>query len=154
MTVKDILFMLLAHHPREDLSHTIRIKIGKREVYLCARCTAMYSALAVSFLIFTYVLNLYLLPVEMTTIIALIFGIPVIVSWGKQTLTDRDNSNKTRISTGIGGGIGLAMLFYLPSPLRELLIFGIFGVVFLILYFGKIWRYKKEDSPVRERENV
>ncbi len=149
MTVKDIIFMLLAHHTRDDLSHTIRIKIGKREIYLCARCTAMYSALAVSFLIFTFFIDLKLLPVLGTIITALAFGIPVIISWGKQTFTGRDNSNRTRISTGVGGGIGLAMLFYLPSPIRELMILGIFGAVFLILYFGKIRRYKKEDSPVR-----
>lgn len=147
MKLKDILFMLLAHHPRENLSHTIRIPIGKRAIYLCARCSAIYSALLVSFLIFANFIDLRLLPTWSILIIALTVGTPVIIAWGKQTLTGRDNSNKTRILTGIGGGIGLTMLFYLPSPDRELMIVGIFGLVFLILYFGKI-RPMKRDTQV------
>ncbi|NVM55032.1 MAG: DUF2085 domain-containing protein [Candidatus Helarchaeota archaeon] len=150
MKVKDFFFLLLAHHPRDDLSHTVRVPIGKREIYLCARCTALYSSLAIALILFTYVIDLVLLPFWVTLIVALAFGIPIILSWGKQTITGRDNSNRTRISTGIGGGIGLAMLFYLPTPLREFFIFGIFSVVFAILYFGKIRRYKKSSLEVQQ----
>lgn len=134
--------MLLAHHSRDDLSHTIKISIRNHEIYLCARCTAIYTSLAISALLFTFLIHLSLLPVWLRIILALTAGTPVILSWGKQTLIGRENSNKTRILTGIGGGVGLAMLFYLPSPLRELMIFGIFGIVFIILYFGKIRKYK------------
>lgn len=150
MKVKEFFFLLLAHHTRDNLSHTIRIPIGKREIYLCARCTAMYSALAISFFVFTFGINLFLLPFWVTLSVALVFGVPVILSWSRQTITGRDNSNLTRITTGIGGGIGLAMLFYLPTPLRELMIFGIFGIVFLVLYFGKIRRYKREDPQFQQ----
>ncbi len=150
MTVKDVLFLLLAHHTRDNLSHTIRIPLGKeRAIYLCARCTAIYSALAVSFVLFTFVLDIRALPLWGTIVLAYSFGTPSIVSWAKQTITGRDNSNATRIVTGSGGGIGLAILFYLPTPLRELSIFGIFGTIFLILYFGKIRKYRKEVAAYR-----
>ena len=154
MKWKDILFMLLAHHDRNNLSHTIRISIGKREIYLCARCTAIYSSLAISIVLFAYLINLSLLPTWITILISLTFGLPVIVSWSKQTITNRDNSNTTRITTGIGGGIGLAMLIYLPTPYRELMIFSTFGSVFLILYFGKIRRYKRSSLEVQQRSNL
>jgi len=134
--------MLLAHHSRDDLSHTIRISIKNHEIYLCARCTAIYTSLAISVLLFIFLINFSVLPVWGKIILALTLGMPVILSWGKQTLTKKENSNKTRISTGIGGGVGLAMLFYLPSPIRELMIISIFGIVFIILYFGKIRRFK------------
>ena len=142
MNLREIIFWLLAHHSRDDLSHTIKISIKNHKIYLCARCTAIYSSLAISWLLFTFLIHLSLLPVWLRIILALIAGTPVILSWGKQTLIGRENSNKTRILTGIGGGVGLAMLFYLPTPLRELMIFGIFGIVFVILYFGKIRKYK------------
>ncbi len=151
MGFKDILFMLLAHHSRDNLSHTIRIPIGKRSIYLCARCTAIYTALTIAFLVFTFAIDLTLLNVWGVYSLAFIFGTPVIISWSWQTITNRDNSNRIRILTGLGGGIGLAILLYTPTPLRELSIFAIFGVVFLVLYFGKIRRFKKDDQEF-ERE--
>ncbi len=152
MDLKEIGFMLLAHHSRDDLSHTIKFSIKSHEFYLCARCTAIYSSLVVSALIFAFLIDLSPLLTWIRVLLALTAGTPVILSWGKQTLTGRQNSNRTRILTGIGGGIGLAMLFYLPTPLRELLIFGIFGIVFLILYFGKIRKYKKNYRKVLDEE--
>ena len=153
MNIKEVLFLLLAHHSRDNLSHTIKISIGKREIYLCARCTAIYSSLLISWLLFSFVIKISTLPYGITLCIALVLGIPVIVSWSKQTLTEVENSNRTRITTGIGGGVGLAMIFYLPTPLREFLIFGIFAVVFLILYFGKIRKYKKTYRQFQEIED-
>ncbi|MHA1276426.1 MAG: DUF2085 domain-containing protein [Candidatus Helarchaeota archaeon] len=144
MTVKEFLFVLFAHHTRDNLSHTIKISIGKWELYLCARCTGIYSALIVSFLLWIFVFDITILPLWATVMLAYSLGTPAILSWGRQTLTGRDNTNSTRIGTGIGGGIGLSLLFYLPSPLRELSIFGIFSTIFLILYFGKIRPYGKE----------
>jgi uncharacterized membrane protein len=144
MGLKEIAFMLLAHHSRDDLSHTIKLSVKYHEIYFCARCTAIYSSLIVSALLFAYLIDLSTLQTWIRVILALAMGTPVILSWGKQTLTGRENSNRTRILTGIGGGVGLAMLFYLPTPLREGMIFGIFGIVFLILYFGKIRKYKKK----------
>lgn len=155
MGFRDIVFMLLAHHPREDISHTIKVTIKKHEIYLCARCTAIYSSLIISALLFTYLINLSTLPVWIRVVLALTAGTPVILTWGKQTITGRENSNRTRILAGIGGGIGLAMLFYLPTPLREIMIFGIFGIVFLILYFGKIRKYKKRyQKPLNEESDL
>lgn len=142
MNLREILFMLLAHHSRDDLSHTIKISIRNHEIYLCARCTAIYSSLAISAILFAFLINLNLIPIWLRIILALTAGVPVIVSWGNQTLRERENSNKMRILTGIGGGVGLAMLLYLPSPFRELMIFGIFGIVFIILYFGKIRKFR------------
>ncbi|MFX1297068.1 MAG: DUF2085 domain-containing protein [Promethearchaeota archaeon] len=153
MNIKEFIFLLLAHHSRDNLSHTIRIPIGKRNIYLCARCTSIYSALIVSLLLFTYIINLRMFPVWGISILAYIFGIPVILSWSKQTFTGHENSNTTRILTGLGGGIGLAILFFLPTPIREFSIFGILGVVFLILYFGKIRRCKKEYLEYQKKNN-
>jgi len=144
--------MLLAHHSRDDLSHTIKISIKTHEIYLCARCTAIYSSLIVSALTFSYLIDLSTLLTWIRVVLALTAGTPVILSWGKQTFTGRENSNRTRILTGIGGGVGLAMLFYLPTPLREGMIFGIFGIVFGILYFGKIRKYKKKDRKALKEE--
>jgi uncharacterized membrane protein len=152
MGLRDIAFMLLAHHSREDLSHTLKISIKNHKLYLCARCTAIYTSLILSALIFSYFINLSTLLTWIRVVLALTVGTPVILSWGKQTLTGRDNSNRTRILTGIGGGVGLAMLFYLPTPIREIMIFGIFGIVFLILYFGKIRKYKKKDWKTLNKE--
>jgi len=155
MGLREIAFMLLAHHSRDDLSHTIKISIKTHEIYLCARCTAIYSSLIISALIFSYLIDLSTLLTWVRVVLALIVGTPVILTWGKQTFTGRENSNRTRILAGIGGGVGLAMLFYLPTPLREIMIFGIFGAVFLILYFGKIRKYKKKyQEPLDEESDL
>lgn len=154
MNIRNFFFLLLAHHSRDNLSHTIRISLGKRKIYLCARCTGIYTALIISLLLFAFVFNIESLPVWGSCLLAYTFGLPVILSWSKQTITDRDNSNRTRISTGIGGGIGLALLFFLPTPLRELSLFGIFGAIFLVLYFGKIRRYKKSYSTFKENKSA
>ncbi|MHA1650456.1 MAG: DUF2085 domain-containing protein [Candidatus Helarchaeota archaeon] len=152
MKWKEIVHWLLAHHSRDNLSHTIKISIGKRELYLCARCTSLYSALIISYFLFGFVIDIRQLPLWIIHGLAYCFGTPIILSWGWQTIMGQDNSNKTRILTGVGGGIGLAILLYLPSPFRELNIFGIFGIVFFILYFGKIRRYKKNFTIIDQDE--
>jgi len=113
-----LLFFLLSHHKPEKLHRTIHLSLRGRTVYLCARCTGIYtgilSVLVAWFLGFNLSASLYL-PLFS------ILPAPSIVDWITQSCKLRESRNTIRISTGfllgISEGLFLLMLvkgmFYL-----------------------------------------
>jgi len=113
-----LLFLLLSHHRPEKLHRTIRVSFRGRNVYLCARCTGIYSGIlsvfVAWFLGFDFPTWLYLPLLSL-------LPVPSSVDWITQSCKLRESRNPIRISTGyilgISGGIFFLMLvkgmFYL-----------------------------------------
>ena len=103
-----LLFFLLSHHKPEKLHRTIRISLRGRNVYLCARCTGIYtgilSVLIAWFLGFNFPEWLYL-PLFS------ILPAPSIVDWLTQSCKLRESRNTIRISTGYLLGISEGLFF-------------------------------------------
>jgi len=140
-----LLFLLLSHHRPEKLHRTIHVSFRGRNLYLCARCTGIYSGIlslfVAWFLGFDFPAWLYL-PLFS------ILPLPSTVDWLTQSCKLRESRNPIRVSTGyllgISGGLFLLMLvkgmFYLF--LQALAIFGAY--IFSIYVIA--WKTKFLDS--------
>jgi len=140
-----LLFFLLSHHKPEKLHRTIHINLRGRNVYLCARCTGIYtgilSVLIAWFLGFNFSEWLYL---PLYSILAL----PSIVDWLTQSCKLRESRNTIRISTGyilgISGGLFLLMLIKGMLYLFLLALAVLGGYIFSIYIVA--WKTKFLDS--------
>ena len=140
-----LLFLLLSHHRPEKLHRTIHVSFRGTDLYLCARCTGIYSGIlslfVAWFLGFDFPAWLYL-PLFS------ILPLPSTVDWLTQSCKLRESRNPIRVSTGyllgISGGLFLLMLvkgmFYLF--LQALAIFGAY--IFSIYVIA--WKTKFLDS--------
>jgi uncharacterized membrane protein len=116
-----LLFLLLSHHRPDQLHRTIRLPLGGRNIYLCARCTGEYSAILILFIAwflgFEFPEWLYLPLIS-------ILPLPSAVDWVTQSCKLRESRNMIRVFTGfllgITKGLFLLMLvkglFYMLLP--------------------------------------
>ncbi len=116
-----LLFLLLSHHKPEKLHRTIRIGLGEKNIYLCARCTGInigiVSVCVAWFFNFnlptwSYLPSLFILPA------------PSMVDWVTQSCKLRESRNSIRICTGFLLGICWGLFFLLLVK----------GMFFLFLY--------------------
>lgn len=122
-----LLFLLLSHHRPEKLHRTIHVSFRGRNVYLCARCTGIYSGIlsvfVAWFLGFDFPTWLYL-PLFS------ILPISSVVDWVTQSCKLRESRNPIRICTGFLLGIGWGLFFLL-------LVKGMFNLfLYAIAIFG------------------
>ncbi len=93
-------FLLLSHHSVKALSHTIRINLLGRTLYVCARCTGV----ALGFLIGALYLNQLIISVASWPFLLAIFPIPAATDWLIQVHGLRESTNWRRVVTGIALG--------------------------------------------------
>lgn len=105
-----LLFLLLSHHMPEKLHRTIRIGFRGRNVYLCARCTGIYTGIASVFIAWFFNFNL---PTWLYLPLLLILPASSMVDWVTQSCKLRESRNSTRICTGFLLGIGWGLFFLL-----------------------------------------
>ena len=103
------LFLLAAHHPKEKLDHTIRLRIAKKEIFLCCRCTGIAFGMAQVFgiaILGCLSPSWFFLP--------LIAALPVaaIVDWFTQSAQKRKSYTWVRLVTGffLGNAEALALV--------------------------------------------
>ena len=140
-----LLFLLLSHHRPEKLHRTIRVSFRGRNVYLCARCTGIYSGILSIFV--AWFLGFHF-PTWLYLPLFSILPLPSTVDWITQSCKLRESRNTIRTCTGyllgISGGLFLLMpvkgMFYLF--LCALAIFGAY--VFSIYVIA--WKTKFLDS--------
>jgi len=115
-------FFILSHHSYSKLSHTIRVRLGTKEVYLCARCTGIGMGMMVGLLYVNYLAYLFLQYPGL--VVAFVF--PAAVDWLFQVFRLRNSTNPRRLVTG--ALVGQAYLVGLIALAR-----GWFG---LLLYYA------------------
>ena len=142
-----LLFLLLSHNTPENLDRTIHLDFWGRNVYLCARCTGIYSGILIVliswFLGFNFPTWLYL-PLFS------ILPIPSAVDWITQSCNIRESRNSIRICTGSLFGVsqGLLLLMLVKNEyylfLQALAVVGIYLlVVYVIAWKTKFLGSKK-----------
>ena len=126
-------FLLLSHHSAKSLSHTIRIGLMGKTVYLCARCTGA----AVGFLIGALYVNRLMVSVVSWPFLLALFPIPAAADWLFQVHGLRESTNWRRVVTGVALGqtylSGLVALFTRQFPV--LIDLGVVWLVYLAVFF-------------------
>jgi uncharacterized membrane protein len=112
--VKDGIHMLLSHHPPSMYGHCLRVRVGGRSVYLCARCTGIYGGLILGIAVLFF-LNISLTPSWFWFLVALAIGFTTVIDWMSQRLTPRKTTNLVRAGTGFMSGLSLAIIFLLSD---------------------------------------
>jgi uncharacterized membrane protein len=110
--IKEGLHMMLSHHPPSLYGHCLRISIRGHSLYLCGRCTGIYSGLGIGLLVF-FLFRINLTPIWLWFLISVALGFTTVVDWMSQRLTPRKTTNNIRALTGFCSGLGLAIVFYL-----------------------------------------
>jgi len=103
-----LLFLLLSHHRPEKLHRTIRINFRGRNVYICARCTGVYSGILSVFIAWFLGLNF---PTWLYLPLYSILPLPAVVDWITQSCKLRESRNPLRVSTGYLLGISEGLFF-------------------------------------------
>ncbi|MFW9807522.1 MAG: DUF2085 domain-containing protein [Candidatus Thorarchaeota archaeon] len=106
--------MLLSHHPPSMYGHCLRVTVMGRSIYLCGRCSGIYSGLGLG-LLFLFILQIQLTPEWFWFFVAVVLGYTTIIDWMSQRLTPRKTTNLVRASTGFLSGLALAIIFFLGN---------------------------------------
>ncbi len=140
-----LLFLLLSHHRPEKLHRAIRISFRGRNVYLCARCTGIYSGILCVFV--TYFLG-FDFPVWLYLPLLSVLPMPAAVDWVTQSCKLRESRNAIRTCTGYLLGIseGLFFLMLVKGMFYLFLYaFAILGVYIFSIYVIA-WKTRFLDS--------
>ena len=122
--LKETLHTLISHHPPSQFGHCLRLSFRGRSIYFCARCTGLYGGLALG-VVGILLLNLVLEPSWLWFMVALALGFTTVVDWMTQRIARRKTTNHIRFVTGIGSGVGLAMVFLLSNLVFMLITLGV-----------------------------
>ena len=126
---ESLLFLLLSHHRADELHRTIQVRIGQRDLYLCARGVGRYSGLIALFIMNSFLgVPLWLYPYGFV-----FFPLPSTIDWATQKIGLRESNNSTRVSTGFLLGVSQGLLIL--SFIKGLGQTSQFGVGILIFYF-------------------
>ncbi len=127
---------MLSHHSYSKLSHTIHVSLGRKEVYLCARCTGIGVGMAVGLLYVNYLADSFLQYPGL--IVA--FVLPATMDWLFQVFRLKSSTNPRRIVTGALVGhaylVGLIALArgWFNLLLYYALVFAAYGAILYVLF--------------------
>ncbi len=94
-------FLLLSHHSRKNLSHTLMIPIAGRSVRLCARCTGIAMGIALGLVSLRSLLGIF----SSFPLLIGLFPLPGAADWLLQVFRVRQSTNPRRIVTGVLIGV-------------------------------------------------
>jgi uncharacterized membrane protein len=129
-------FFILSHHSYGKLSHTIRVRLCRKEAYLCARCTGIGMGMMVGLLYANYLAYLFLQHPGL--IVAFVFA--AAVDWLFQVFKLRNSTNPRRLVTGALVGhaylVGLIALArgWFGLLLYYALVFAAYGAILYVLF--------------------
>jgi uncharacterized membrane protein len=124
-----LMFFLLSHHRPEKLHRTIHICIKGKHLYLCARCTGIWTGMISIFLASLFGLDL---PVWLYILLLAILPAPAMVDWTTQSCKIRESKNLIRVGTGFLLGIGWGLFFLLLA--KGMLYLLLIGLMILCAY--------------------
>jgi len=142
--VKD-LWRLLAHQ------HWITLRLFKKEVRLCARCTGYVTGLVIySFIRNFFDLHLfYSLDIQSQLYLCSLFAIPLVFDWVTQSWGWRDSNNRLRLITGAILGLGVALLLSTEVTFNTKATL-CFGLASGIVSLGLMYKIFSKNSPMRK----
>lgn len=149
-----LLFLLVSHHPKDKLNHTIHVGFRGKNFYFCSRCTGvafgMAAVFGVAVLGKTFPSALYL------PLIA-VLPLGAVADWFTQSAKVRESRTWIRVSSGflLGSSEALALLllfggFYLLflAALGIALVYA-FSVYLIALKTKCLDRYLREMNQIQ-----
>lgn len=124
--LRETLHMMLSHHPPSLFGHCLRVSFRGRSVYLCSRCTGMYTGLGLG-VVFLFLIGFQREPSWLWFFLALAIGFSTVVDWISQRLTPRKTTNMIRAATGFLSGVSLAMILYLGNLVYMVVALAVMG---------------------------
>lgn len=115
MTNRDwryLLFLLLAHHPKQKLDHTLHLSFRNKHLYLCTRCTGI----AFGFIsIWGSALFGFTLPLQFYVPLISVLPVVAVADWFTQSAKLRQSRTWLRLGSGyllgISESLGFLLLF-------------------------------------------
>jgi uncharacterized membrane protein len=150
-----LLFLLLSHHTPNKLHRTIRISFQGRNIYICARCTGVYSGILSVFV--AWFLGFHF-PTWLYLPLYALLPLPAIVDWVTQSCKLRESRNPIRVFTGyilgISGGLFFLMIvegmFHLFLWALAILGAYIFSIYVIALKTRCLDSYIDENMPFKQ----
>nr|MDO8099363.1 DUF2085 domain-containing protein [Candidatus Njordarchaeota archaeon] len=139
-----LLRLLLSHHPPGRLDRCLRIQLGGNVVYVCARCTGIFTGLFSAFLVLGLVPQL-IFSGEESVIIGSLFILPVYIDWATQSTGTRESNNKLRVLTGFIAGYGMSLLLLLMGTFLKLVLIAVNLYIGAILLVYLFWGRRSSD---------
>ena len=129
-------FLILSHHSFARLSHTFRISIGTRNVYICARCTGITIGM-IAGLAYVNVIAEWFFQYP---VLIFVFTMPAMIDWLVQVFKVSESTNSRRLMTGALVGqtylVGLIALVrgWLPLLTYYAIAFAAYGVILYSIF--------------------
>jgi uncharacterized membrane protein len=145
-------FLILSHHSFARLSHTFRISVGTRNVYVCARCTGIAIGM-IAGLAYVNVLAEWFFQYP---VLIFVFTSPAAIDWLLQVFKWRESTNSRRLITGALIGqtylVGLIALVrhWLPLLTIYAIAFAAYGAILYAVFrkTGAMSDYLARSWPV------
>ena len=138
---KSLWFYLLSHHSSSKLHRTIHLRVIKKDIYLCARCTGIFLGFVTSFFLFGTISSLA------AFVMMALFPLPAAADWITQTLGIRESKNWIRVGTGYLLGITWGFLF--SFLLRGYLSMFLCALLVLAIYYGVVYVIARKTGMLR-----
>jgi uncharacterized membrane protein len=143
---RTLLLLLLSHHPKEKIDHTIH---AGKNIYLCTRCTGlaagMATVLAGKILGLTFPLAFYLPLIAFLPLVA-------VVDWFTQSAKLRESKTWIRLSSGflLGNSEALALLLLIEGFYLQFVCAVGFAAIYAVSVYLIANKTKCLDSYVKE----
>jgi uncharacterized membrane protein len=152
MTDRDwryLIFLLLAHHPKQKLDHTLQLSFRNRHLYLCTRCTGI----AFGFItIWGFAFFGLTLPLQFYVPLISVLPIVAVADWFSQSAKLRQSRTWLRLGSGYLLGISESLGFLLLFTgfyLEFLLVVGV-AAVYALAVFLIASRTRCLDAYIKE----
>jgi len=117
---KAVFSLLLSHHTADKLHRCLHLKIGSRQLHLCARCTGSIIGLVVGFPLISLLSKAKTFE-NYFVFIAALLTLPAFIDWTTQKLGLRESHNINRLVTGVLLGLASALALTMDIPTRVFL---------------------------------
>ena len=124
--LRETLHMMLSHHPPSLFGHCLRVSFRGRSLYLCSRCSGIYSGLGLG-IVLLFLMAFPREPSWLWFFLALAVGFSTIVDWISQRLTPRKTTNMVRAASGFLSGVSLGMILYLANVVYMVVALAVMG---------------------------
>lgn len=147
---QSVFSLLLSHHPVEKLHLCYRLRLGRRQLHFCARCSGLFPAMLLT-LVAGQLTGRW--PWWFEWIMLFIPVLPAFLDWGTTTSTGKpERSNRLRFLTGVGLGIGIGASLHINT--YALLSYPVMAqLAFLLAAVWVVWMasYARRSRLRRER---
>jgi uncharacterized membrane protein len=143
--------LLISHHPPEQLHLCYRIRLGRRYLHFCARCSGLFPAMFLTLLIGRLTGPW---PEWLAWFLLFIPPLPALMDWGTATAAGRaERANWIRMVTGIGLGTGFGASLHVNT--YDLLGRPVMAqFVFLLTSVWVVWMVSYSRRSRMRREKV